>query len=148
MTYKFGLVDKITLVTQPTAKSCVHACLAMVSGVDVLDVIKDLGDNDGLTDEEMLAWLVRRHIMPLEIGAARHLHSFPLQGLYLATVPSLNLQGRGHQIVIELNRDYVVHDPNNGYEGREFYPIDALSPSSDRTLGGYWHVTYLKDCSL
>ena len=144
---KYGLIDKIALVTQPTAESCVHACLAMVSGVDVQDIIKDLGDDNGLTDDELLAWLVRRHILPLEIGAARHVHPFPVQGIYLATVPSLNLQGRGHQIVIEANGDYVVYDPNNGYKGREFYPKDALKPSSDRTLGGYWHVCYLKDCS-
>jgi len=43
-------------------------------------------------------------------------------GAYLCTVPSLNMQGGNHEIVIELtDDDYFVLDPVKGRDGKFYY---------------------------
>jgi len=43
-------------------------------------------------------------------------------GVYLVTVPSLNIPGCNHQIVVEMTNDsYQVFDPVRGREGRKYY---------------------------
>ncbi len=138
-----GLTKSINHITQPTDTSCTHAVLAMALGVDVLDVIKELGDP--ISNETAIAWLVRHDILPIPCDT--NLHAFPLDGYYWVSVSSLNVLGTAHAVLVATTGDgFMVYDPNNGKKGKTFYPLDALSGGYP-IMNSYHKVRYLKDCS-
>jgi hypothetical protein len=48
-------------------------------------------------------------------------------GLYLMSVPSLNIQAGMHEVVLEVydQGDVRIHDPNRGKEGKRYYTADT-----------------------
>lgn len=115
---------KFQFVQQPTPRTCVHACLSMVTGVPVQELIDRFGDR-GLAIECEVAVLIENGIFPdMRFYIAP---SFD-KGFYLATAPSLNIPGGLHRVVVEVNEDYdfVVHDPNTGRDGVKAYPPNAI----------------------
>lgn len=115
-------------VQQPTAHTCVHACLSMVTGIPVQDLIARFGDV-GMTDEDKATVLCEEGILPVDVpnmGGA--MHPLPYAGTYMLSVPSLNIQGRGHSIVCTLDAegDWALYDPNEGREGKQFYTRHGL----------------------
>lgn len=134
---------KVQPVQQPTANSCVHACLSMVTGVPVEDLIKRFGDR-GLGDMEEATVLTEHGILPVEqsgIGRDR----FDVSGVYLVTVPSLNYPGKNHRTVWATDGDekFVLHDPNAGRAGVAAYPPDCIY-DTEGPLQGYSEVTLLR----
>jgi hypothetical protein len=55
----------------------------------------------------------------------------------LATVPSLNVRGGNHRIVIDTRDGYEVFDPNLGHEEREVYDDKSLVTWSELTVVSY-----------
>ena len=61
-------------------------------------------------------------------------------GAYLVSVPSLNIQGGMHQIIIEVTEDdYFVNDPVKGIEGKLFYGRrgETFPAEGEVELGGF-----------
>lgn len=134
----------VTPLTQPTAVTCVHTCLAMVTGCSIDDLIERFGDQPlGPEVEELV--LVEHRIFPRSTTGNRHM--FPAKGTYLVTVPSLNLPGRLHLIVLESTHDehdqplYRIHDPNAGREGVKVYTDECLY-SGDIAIVGATYLDY------
>lgn len=115
---------KFKFVQQPTPRTCVHACLSMVTGVPVESLIERFGDT-GLLFECEVVVLIENGIFP-----DTRYHSAPVyeQGFYLVTAPSLNRAGELHRVVVEVNKDddFIVHDPNTGRSGVRSYPPNAM----------------------
>lgn len=98
------------LQKQPTDTTCVQTCLAMVLDVPVEDVIEEYGDK-ALSTIEMLVVLRMKNIdfnwLP---QGALFVH-----GWYFIAVPSLNLRGGMHEILVHAGEDGIdkVLDPSS-----------------------------------
>lgn len=108
---------------QITSSSCVPACIAMITGVDqqlIIDEMKKYNDSSGGTKQEFRQW-VRMGYLPRQLSFSEGLHS--LWGkVALATVPSLNIEGGLHRIVIDLQGENIkVYDPNEGKENKKVH---------------------------
>lgn len=101
------------LVQQISPISCVHACLAMVTGRSIKSIIYELGHSvEGLNfDDEILFY--HKHKMPFN-----HLTRTTLfNGTYLITVPSLSgdVPVKHHRIVVVCkDGEPKVFDPMKG----------------------------------
>lgn len=123
--------DRITHKTQPTVMSCMAACLAMLLDRDVEEV-----DNEFSLDYvrgyiDVATYLYRQGIFAQpHITAGMH-QIYPGR-LYLATVPSLQLPGLFHQIIIDARFDGVtVYDPCKGLEGKQYYSYDHIAEENE-----------------
>jgi len=122
---KNGIIE-VEHVQQPTAHTCVHACLAMVTGLPVEHYIERFGDDGtGLGYTETTLGLIESKVLqtPIPLGAP---HPFPLYGAYVISAPSLNLPGRMHSLVVTSDREtgYKIYDPNRGRKGKKHYKVD------------------------
>lgn len=109
----------ITIQRQPTAGTCAQACLAMALEVPVAKVIERFGA-DPMNQQTLIHALTECGVVfnPLQFG------TFVMTGWYFAVVPSLNIRGGNHQILIHYdwdNGDTKVLDPS----GRETYALDG-----------------------
>lgn len=109
----------ITLVNQQCSKSCVIACMAMVAGVSFEEAYKSIEDiaEPPLSDMPTRIGLTR-------LGVACFSDTIILwKGeVYLLDVPSLNLLGSMHCIVVDTRSDeYGIYDPNYGIPGKKYY---------------------------
>ena len=112
-------MKEIKFVQQPTQVTCVHACLAMVTGEDVSALVERFGDH-GLSFDEQATVLVEHKIWP--VNTTFQPHPFDTCGSYLVGTCSLNIPGQMHCVVVEASGDgYKVHDPNKGREGKDCY---------------------------
>lgn len=106
---------------QPTKTSCMSACVAMVSGQPVEDVVQRWHESF----HDKTSWLddaLDFYKIPYFYGSQRKgelLYGF----VYFLTVPSLNIKGGLHQILMSLTADrgIEVFDPNKGRKGCMYY---------------------------
>lgn len=133
-------------VKQPTLNTCVSACLAMILNKPVEKVIEEFHsryyNNWDITISEYLTQNgVNHHCC--EGGGRETLH---MGGLFLCTVPSLNVPGSLHQIVIDMtDHKFIVHDPIKGWEGKKFY----VGPDQDPEEPGAFIIhTWVKDVEI
>lgn len=127
--------EDIKLVTQKRDNDCVLACLAMVSGKN-LDEIHQLcldfkGDisYSGITLLETLYLLTK-----LQINYILYAHPIIVSDrLYMLTVPSLNMQGGNHCIIVYSDEflNFTVLDPaqEDGKDYRYYTPEKLLGYS-------------------
>lgn len=110
-------------VMQPTPDTCTSACLAMLTGADVQTVIEEFHADWKSTENKInpSTYLSKRLV-------GHNVLNDPFNNLlewdkvYLLTVPSLNIDGGLHHIVIDLRNDFeVVLDPNRGRDSRRYY---------------------------
>lgn len=133
-------------VKQPTLNTCVSACLAMILNKPVEDVIEEFHsryyNNWEITISEYLTKNGVKHHCS-EGGGRETLH---MGGLFLCTVPSLNIPGALHQIVIDMtDHKFIVHDPIKGWEGKKFY----VGPDQDAEETGAFIIhTWVKDVEI
>ena len=111
--------------TQPTWNSCTSTCLAIITGQPVQDVIDEF--HDAFHSREMFEddYLESKGIK-FEYGKRNQL--IDGEGIYLLTVPSLNIEGGAHSIVYHIYKEegsegyfHVLYDPAEGREGKKFY---------------------------
>ncbi len=118
------LKEKIIHAAQTCDKSCGIACVAMVSGIAPSTIERWSGrpETDALSIECLLV-KVRLHSR-LEFS-----NQLFEDRVYIVAVPSLNIPGGMHYIVIdtrlfnldENGPDWIIFDPNWGLEGKKFY---------------------------
>ena len=112
----------ITHQKQPNATTCVQTCLAMLLNEPVEKVIALAGD-EGMSTLETYAFLERCGFT----WNAMLLPSLIWDGIYIVTVPSLNLDARNHAILIETEKGMAkAYDPNNGKLGKQYYSFTVL----------------------
>jgi len=103
----------IKLQFQPTATSCVVTCVAMLLGVPVEQLVDKLREF-GHPATSLSARSLHRLLLLLQIEFQPLLFpEFIFNGWYLAVVPSLNMPGRNHQVLVNhQNGELLVFDPN------------------------------------
>lgn len=126
--------------TQPCPVSCVSTCLAMVAGKPVDQIVERF--HAAYRETELSLGDMLRE---LEIGftdyRSSERQSINTDGVYLCGVPSLNIRGGMHEIVIEMADDgeWTILDPNMGRGDRLYYSADAgaVEPAVFFGTGGY-----------
>lgn len=122
----------IKLQTQCDPKGCVSACIAMLLNRPVEEVTAEFH-----ADYHAGVIKTRKY---LEDHGVRLVAGDPEGGLdwdkmFLLGVPSLNLPGIMHQIIVTTFGDeFRVYDPNEGYAGRLFYS-EVTEPGARHILG-------------
>lgn len=112
------LIDQMKLrhQTQPCPVSCMTASIAMVVDRPVAwikNLFHERYRNGGLSIRQMLTELG----VPFKSFDSADSNSLGKSGIYLVSVPSLNIVGGMHQVVIEVQDvDWHVHDPAWGLE--------------------------------
>ena len=107
--------------TQPCTVSCVATCLAMLVDEPVQGLIERFHEKyrEGATSMRQLLDELQ---VPCTSFDSLDLPLLNDSGAYLISVPSLNIQGGLHQIILEVfGENYVVLDPVKGREGKLFY---------------------------
>lgn len=109
--------------TQPTFNTCMATCVAMIANVPAAEVIEEWHDKfhsgrawlDDALDHYGILYLPGNH------RKMQLINGF----IYLATVPSLNVTGGLHQIVVvcQKGESPIVFDPAKGYESRMHYVV-------------------------
>lgn len=120
----------IELQKQPNEQTCVQTCLAMALGVPVESVVQRYGDK-GMSAGSLIAAL-------LECGIEHNILVYPrfsFSGYYFAVVPSLNIRGGNHQILVRFDAEkgcngISVFDPS----GKECYAPDGSDLRSWESL--------------
>ena len=111
----------IKLVQQPTADTCTSACLSMITGINVNDVINDFHKkwkDQESNPSEFLSHEYVKHVVNKNVFD----HHLEWGFVYLLTVPSLNIDGGLHHIIADLSGDLeVIFDPNQGKESKRYY---------------------------
>jgi len=116
---------KITHQTQPTWNSCTSTCLAMMINMPAQQVIDEFHDKfhaRQLFEDDFL------DSKGIKYECANRNEQIESAGIYLLTVPSLNIEGGGHSIVYHVypaetegSFYHDLHDPVMGRDGKKFY---------------------------
>lgn len=123
-------MSDLTLQLQPTPTTCAQACIAMAVGVPVQEVINQFG-GDPMCQRGLLRALEDCRIVHNQFV-------FPtlvVTGWHFAVVPSLNMPGGNHQVLIHFNLEsgiWRILDPSS----RTRYPQngDGLKSWSEVVL--------------
>jgi hypothetical protein len=120
----------IELQTQSLHDSCTSTSIAMILGVDQQLIIDEYHERH-LASEIMPDEYFRSKGLDCKLHYTRdNVRQLEPDRVYLMCVPSLNILGGLHSMVShtflneEGNLMWWTYDPNNGYEGRKFYPDD------------------------
>lgn len=126
---------------QPCPVSCVTTCMAMIIGMPVSDMRamheEYVGGDLGIGE------ILRRLGIPFTDFRSSERYSLGDEGVFLVSVPSLNIQGGMHQVVVEMlsDADWRVYDPNQGKEGKLYYTsLLGLDDPAAIMLGGGYNI--------
>lgn len=120
-----GLVEEPRYLTQPNDVTCVHTCLAMVTGIPIEDIIYAFGDHRGLTHHDQKALL---GLCGIRYTPVPDTNSFS-HGISLGTIQSLNHKNTTHRIVIIkdiINHTVRILDPNRMKKGKKVFTKSML----------------------
>jgi hypothetical protein len=116
-------------VQQPTPFTCVHACIAMVTGKPVTEIIEKYGFEKGMSVDQQCAVLTMEGVPFI-----RYASSFLAWGrVFTVTVPSINIERSTHCVVLDMRDDQnpIIYDPCEGRDGKRFYTYEALKSYTD-----------------
>lgn len=119
---------------QPTEDSCVSACIAMLTGMDVNEVVQKFHSlylNSYMTPYE---YLTDRQVCLERLYSDSNINE---SNIYMVAVPNLDQIARMHSVLVD-RRDgkFVVYDPKKGCEGKRYY----IGP--DDTVEDEWQVCF------
>ena len=108
---------------QPTRDTCTSACLAMILGTPVDEVVEEFHKDwtEGKTDPAH--YLVKKGVK-LQIHREPYDNTVLWGKVYLLTVPSLNVKARTHHVVVDMRGGEgkgIVYDPNEGWTDKARY---------------------------
>lgn len=118
---------------QPTFDTCASACLAMITGIDVQEVIDEF-HADYFAGKKRPSDYLLEHGYHFRMGTDEELGLFK-DRLYLLTVPSLNIEAGLHFVVADTRPSKThIHDPARTMPGKKFYRTNF---GSDEPLNEY-----------
>lgn len=119
---------------------CVCTCIAMITGIKRRIITRRYHERymngrnfntDNILDELMVKY--RR---------CEHSEKVELNKVYLVTVPSLNMPGLFHQIIMDTRAGFEILDPNRGVKGRKYYVLSVSPTSSKQFKLRSWILDY------
>ncbi|EBD4137240.1 hypothetical protein ACEVVA_002080 [Salmonella enterica] len=110
---------------------CVCTCIAMITGIKRRTITRRYQhrymNESGFDTNNILDDL------GVKYRKCIHGDRIDLNKVYLVTVPSLNMAGLFHQIIIDTRAGFEILDPNRGVSGRNYYVLRA-SPSARKQI--------------
>lgn len=129
---------EITHQQQPSGDTCSSACIAMILNKPVVEVIEEFHDAYFENKISVAAYLARNDVNFREM----YISEDPDWKLYLAAVPSLNIIGGLHHILLDLRYgDCVVFDPNKGRANIKYYISYHDVPKNDLEVSLTSYIT-------
>lgn len=132
--------------TQPCKFSCVSTSLAILAGRPVEEFYARFHQRYW-EDRLSIGDALRELGIPFKSFDSAERNSIEEPAIYLCNVPSLNVVGGGHQVVIEIldDADWRVYDPAQGVlvdgQPRKYYtahiPDNESEPLAVQMKGGY-----------
>jgi ABC-type bacteriocin/lantibiotic exporter with double-glycine peptidase domain len=118
----------LTPVQQTLDTNCTSACIAMITGLDIDRITTEFHDKYIGMELEPTDYLRKlgfsfRKCLTVE-------RKLKPDYIYLVALPSLNIKGAMHNIVIQTSSDgkrWYIIDPNEGREYKEVYPQDTMA---------------------
>lgn len=137
----------ISHVKQIGKDDCAIACLSMVTGIPILEIVSDIL-NDGyscpLSIIPIIRFLTRHKIYADKVNGSMNIALYP-NSIYLATTASKLVAGAFHIVVIVAYEDSSrVFDPADNLEGEALYSFSGNVEGSTPCFE-YFHLT---DCSI
>lgn len=121
----------ITHVIQKDSMSCIPACLSMLTGKDQLIIDKEFIPYYLKNELTVSRYLEKHNIRTIPYYTAG-IHEILNGNLYLGTVPSLQIQGLFHQIIIDARFvKPVVYDPCKGIPNKNYYVVERCDDDRD-----------------
>lgn len=111
-------------------RDCVCTCIAMIAGIKKR-TIRNRYHGRYMSDHTFNAGEILN-----ELGVKYNPcdNNTVIKGkVYLATVPSLNMLGYFHQVIIDARESMLVFDPNRGIAGRNYY-VTKVCPSARKQI--------------
>jgi hypothetical protein len=128
-------IREVQHIVQINDRSCVAACLAMITGRSSKEVFDEFHDSY-INGKTRLCDYLEKHSIPFELKTIRD-HVRP-GTVYLLSVPSLNIRGGMHQVVLDTRGDIcVVYDPAKGKEDKFYYVYDNPKFTNQVSLRGF-----------
>ena len=122
---------------QPTPITCMCTSLAMVTGKPAGEIIRQLHD-DYYAIRIVLSDMLDRLGVPHDWFKSTAGVGLDEDGVYLLSVPSLNIVGGLHSIVVEVvDDDWRVYDPCMGREGAKYYTHYLPAADNEVLLKAY-----------
>jgi hypothetical protein len=101
----------------------------MLTGIPIVDLIERWHDV-GMSFENVATILSENALWAERVSTDFGIHDVP-EGVYYATVASLNRAGGTHALLLVITRDKeILFDPNAARPGVHHYRHDALDPQS------------------
>lgn len=126
---------------QPTPDTCTSACLAMITGLPVSQVIEEYDHLHKAHESNPCKYLLEKGV-PFVYGSIYE--QMRVCGTFLLCVPSLNIQGGNHNIIFRTwyNPDDGYYykqllDPARGREGRRYYVVEEPQNELEVALVSY-----------
>lgn len=113
-------------ITQPTQTTCVCTCVAMLLGKTAQEVI-DKWHNAYYFQQEPLGDILQAEGVAYKHHYAAHSSTLKPGGLYLLTVPTLNVEASFHQVIVDWRDEAnpVCLDPGKGRgDNLKYYTLD------------------------
>ena len=126
------------LVNQINDKTCVQACLAMITGASIKNVIRATGGG-ALCPDDRILFLAAHGVLCEQLNQTGWVY-----GVYLVSAPSLNVGRKTHQLIVNVRPDWPkdspwqVLDPQSGREGKEAYTDEDMKSGEM-----CWHEPFL-----
>lgn len=101
---------------QPTPDTCTSACLAMILDIPVDEVVKEFHEDWMNRRTDPAHYLIKK-LAKFQIHREPYDNALLFGKVYLVTVPSVNITGRNHHIIVDMRHGpgkEIVYDPNDG----------------------------------
>lgn len=119
-------------ITQTTPNNCTSTCLAMLTGLPVEQVTAEFNErwhDPDVSNREHnpFTYLCSKGYAPILI-CSPYDNAIYHGTVMLLTVPSLNVEGVLHHVLMRSSIEQEVYDPAKGREGRRFYTYEERDP--------------------
>lgn len=139
---------------QPTQKSCVSTCLAMLAGIPAEEVVAKHHIDYYERKRSALAIMEDLGIVAVPLSALLNQETY--KGcLYLVAAQSINYPQTSHQIILDcrsgLEGGYRIYDPQMGNDQYHYYiphyvEETCLEPLAVRLVGGWFADFRILEC--
>lgn len=123
------------LVNQIDDKTCTSACIAMITGEPIEEVISKFHKDYFTGRQRVSDYLRRKGLFARDMTSTERYMAF--NAIYILCVPSLNQQASFHSIVADTRDTVEIHDPQKGREGKKYYTYKKSDDPLAVTMKGY-----------
>lgn len=112
-------MKKIELVNQVDDKTCASACISMLTGMPIDKVIEEFHGDYLALNIDIGDYLRSKGFVVRDAYSKERL--LKPGSVYLLCVPSLNVVGGLHEVVVDIRDVFEIYDPQAGRKDKKYY---------------------------